>query len=320
MLEQTGLARRRAMRRIRLAVGAAALAVAVAVPCTMATGAPAHKRSHKATYLDPSAPLNARVNDLLGRMTLQEKIGQMDQIVIGKLRGPSNPANGDCNGGNSDQLQAACLQKVLIADETGSILSGGTDNPADNTGAGWANQYNTIQHYAIDHSRLHIPVIYGVDAVHGFGHPFKATLFPQSIGMGATWDPALAEQAGAATRQQLLATGGNWNFAPVQDLARDTRWGRYYETWSEAPVLAAAIGGANVRGMQGGGFDAPKVAATVKHFAGYSQSINGHDRVEEQLSPRYLQDTFLPSYAGGVDAGAATVMVNSGSVNGVPAP
>jgi beta-glucosidase len=184
---------------------------------------------------------------------------------------------------------------------------------------GWAVQYNTIQRYAIQHSRLHIPIIFGVDAVHGFGHPFEATLFPQSIGMGATWDPALARAAGAATRQQLLATGGNWNFAPVQDLARDNRWGRYYETWAEAPVLAAAIGAANVRGMQGGGFDAPKVAATVKHFAGYSESINGHDRVEAQLSVRYLQDTFLPSYAGGIDAGAATVMVNSGSINGVPA-
>jgi beta-glucosidase len=184
---------------------------------------------------------------------------------------------------------------------------------------GWAVQYNTIQRYAIQHSRLHIPIIFGVDAVHGFGHPFEATLFPQSIGMGATWDPALARAAGAATRQQLLATGGNWNFAPVQDLARDNRWGRYYETWAEAPVLAAAIGAANVRGMQGGGFDAPKVAATVKHFAGYSESINGPDRVEAQLSVRYLQDTFLPSYAGGIDAGAATVMVNSGSINGVPA-
>ncbi|HVD49728.1 MAG TPA: glycoside hydrolase family 3 N-terminal domain-containing protein, partial [Gaiellaceae bacterium] len=201
----------------------------------------------------------------------------------------------------------------------GSILSGGTDNPVDNTGRGWAEQYNTIQHYAIDHSRLHIPVIYGVDAVHGFGHPYRATLFPQSIGMGATWDTELARAAGAATRQQLLATGGNWNFAPVQDLARDNRWGRYYETWAEEPQLASALGAANIRGIQGGGFDSPQVAATVKHFAGYSQSINGRDRVEAQLPIRYLQDIFLPAYAGGLDAGAATVMIDSGSINNIPA-
>ena len=263
--------------------------------------------------------VNGRVESLLRRMTLEEKIGQMDQIVIGKLKAASAPANGDCNGGNNDPLQPACLEKVLITDKTGSILAGGTDNPKDNTGRGWAEQYNTIQRHAIEHSRLHIPIIFGVDAVHGFGHPFEATLFPQSIGMGATWDPALAEAAGAATRGQLLATGGNWNFAPVQDLARDNRWGRLYETWAEQPALAAAIGGANVRGIQGGGFDAPKVAATVKHFAGYSGSINGHDRVEAQVPLRYLQDQFLPSYAGGIDAGAATVMVDSGSLNGVPA-
>jgi beta-glucosidase len=266
-----------------------------------------------------AASVNGRVESLLRRMTLEEKVGQMDQIVIGKLKAASAPANGDCNGGNNDPLQPACLEKVLITDKTGSILAGGTDNPKDNTGRGWAEQYNTIQRYAIDHSRLHIPIIFGVDAVHGFGHPFEATLFPQSIGMGATWDPALAEAAGAATRGQLLATGGNWNFAPVQDLARDNRWGRLYETWAEQPALAAAVGGANVRGIQGGGFDAPKVAATVKHFAGYSGSINGHDRVEAQVPLRYLQDQFLPSYAGGIDAGAATVMVDSGSLNGVPA-
>jgi beta-glucosidase len=272
-------------------------------------------------YLDSHASVNDRVKDLLHRMTLEEKVGQMDQIVIGKLRDPTAPADGNCNngGGNNDPLQASCLQRVLIDYKTGSILSGGTDNPAENTGKGWAEQYNTIQHYAIEHSRLHIPVIYGVDAVHGFGHPFEAPLFPHSIGMGATWDPELAEAAGAVTRRALLATGGNWNFAPVQDIARDNRWGRYYETWAEQAALAAALGAANVRGIQGGGFDSPQVAATVKHFAGYSESINGHDRVEAQLPIRYLQDVFLPSYAGGIDAGAATVMVDSGSINNIPA-
>ena len=105
----------------------------------------------------------------------------------------------------------------------------------------------------------------------------------------------------------------------MQDIARDNRWGRYYETWSEEPALAAALGGANVRGLQSGGGDGLKVTATVKHFAGYSESINGHDRVQADLPIRYLQDTFLPSYAGAIDAGAGTVMVDSGSVNGIPA-
>jgi beta-glucosidase len=305
------------MRRIFLVVGAVAALVTTTLVLTVA----AAPGAGRARYLDRHAPISERVNDLLHRMTLAEKVGQMDQIVIGKLRDTTSPANGDCNnaGGNNDPLQTTCLQRVLIDYNTGSILSGGTDNPADNTGHGWAQQYNTIQHYAIEHSRLHIPIIYGVDAVHGFGHPFEATLFPQSIGMGATWDTDLAEAAGAATREQLVATGGNWDFAPVQDLARDNRWGRYYETWSEAPELAAALGSANIQGLQGAGHKSLQVAATVKHFAGYSQSINGHDRVEAQLPIRYLQDVMLPSYMYGIDAGAATVMVDSGSINSIPA-
>ena len=122
------------------------------------------------------------------------------------------------------------------------------------------------------------------------------------------------------TAKALRATGWNWAFAPVQDLSRDNRWGRTYETWAEEPALAAAMGAANVNGLQSaGGGNSLKVTATVKHFAGYSESINGHDRDEAQLPLRYLQDTFLPSYAGAIDAGAGTVMVDSGSINGIPA-
>src|SRR2546421_8286800 len=255
------------MRRILLAVGS----IVALVSATLVITAGAAPGAGGPRYLDANAPTSERVNDLLHRMTLSEKVGQMDQIVIGKLRAPTEPANGDCNnaGGNHDPLQTSCLQRVLVDYNTGSILSGGTDNPADNTGRGWAEQYNTIQHYAIDHSRLHIPVIYGVDAVHGFGHPYEATLFPQSIGMGATWDTELAQAAGAATREQLLATGGNWGFAPVQDLPPDNRWGRHYQTWGQEAPPAGALGAANIERLQSGGVDSPQVAAPVEHFAGY---------------------------------------------------
>jgi beta-glucosidase len=305
------------LRRIHAVLGAL-----VVVAASVVVGVTSGSASTTVTYMNPHVPISARVSDLLRRMTLKEKVGQMDQIVVGKLRGPANTPDGNCNGGNGDQPLPPCMQKVLIADATGSVLSGGTDNPPENTGKGWAELYNTVQHYAIGHSRLHIPIIYGVDAVHGFGHPTDATLFPQSIGMGATWDTKLASAAGAATRDQVCSTGTVWDFAPVQDPARDNRWGRYYETWGEQPALSAAMGGANISGMQSGGCPTNpglRVASTVKHFAGYSESINGHDRVEEQLPIRYLQDVFLPSYAGGINAGADTVMVNSGSINGVPA-
>lgn len=306
---------------VRHSVFALCLTTLVAVAPSGGASAAPQNDFDSSSYLNPRAPVAARVEDLLRRMTLPEKIGQMDQIVTGALRDSTNPADGNCrnSGGNNDPLQPKCLENVLIKNFTGSILAGGTDNPPNNTGKGWADWHNEIQRVAIERSRLHIPVIFGVDAVHGFGHPFETPLFPQSIGVGATWDPAVAKASGEATARALAATGWTWNFAPVQDLYRDNRWGRAYETWAEQPVLSAALGGAYVTGLQGTDRNSLRAAATVKHFAGYSQSINGHDRVEAQLPLRYLQDVHLPSYAGAIDVNAATVMVNSGSVNNVPA-
>ncbi len=275
-------------------------------------------------WLNPNKPIQARVNSLLGAMTLPEKVGQMDQQLVDNLSGPSNA----CGSQGWAQLNDSCMKTWLVDNNVGSLLAGGTDNPPDTTGKGgsgntgydWANEYNMIQKYAIQNSRLHLPVIFGVDAVHGFGHPWQAPLYPQSIGMGATWDPSATQAGGAATGKALRATGWVWDFAPVQDLSRDNRWGRTYETWAEEPDLSAALGAANIRGLQSPGpAGSLGVTATVKHFAGYSQAINGHDRNEALLPLNYLQSMILPSYAGGIDAGVGTVMVDSGSINGVAA-
>jgi beta-glucosidase len=311
-------------RRLVAAVAAAASVLAVgALSAVVSQGVAGAARS--APWLDSQRPISSRVNALLGAMTLAEKVGQMDQQLVTTLTDPNGATCGD-NGFNLPN--PACLKKVLVDQHTGSVLAGGTNNPIDTTGQGgagntgfdWANEYNIIQKYAIQNSRLHIPLIFGVDAVHGFGHPWQAPLFPQSIGMGATWDPAAARAGGVVTANAVRATGWNWVFAPVQDLSRDNRWGRTYETWGEEPALTAAMGGADVQGMQqpasGNSLD---VAATVKHFAGYSQAVNGHDRNEALLPLNYLQSMILPSYAGGIDAGAQTVMVDSGSINAVPA-
>jgi beta-glucosidase len=308
------------MRRILPRAWVAIVAVAVATLSATAA-APAGGSPH---YLDQKASIHHRVNDLLHRMTLQEKVGQMDQQLVDNVTGPSNA----CGSQGFAMPNSTCMKTVLVDNYTGSVLAGGTDNPPDTTGLGgpgntgydWANEYNMIQKYAIENSRLHIPLIFGVDAVHGFGHPWQAPLYPQSIGMGASWDPSAARAGGVATADALRATGWVWDFAPVQDLARDNRWGRTYETWAEEPALSAAIGAANVQGLQAPGpAHSLDVTATVKHFAGYSQAINGHDRNEALLPLSYLQSVILPSYAGGIDAGAGTVMVDSGSINGVPA-
>src|SRR3954451_13556789 len=275
-------------------------------------------------WLDANRPVSARVHALLGGMALPEKVGQMDHHPLDDVTGPSNA----CGSQGFAMPNSTCMKTVLVDNYTGSVLAGGTDNPPDTTGLGgtgntgydWANEYNMIQKYAIENSRLHIPLIFGVDAVHGFGHPWQAPLYPQSIGMGATWDPSATAAGGAATGKALRATGWVWDFAPVQDLSRDNRWGRTYETWAEEPVLSAALGAANIRGLQSPGpAGSLGVTATVKHFAGYSQAINGHDRNEALLPLNYLQSMILPSYAGGIDAGVGTVMADSGSINGVPA-
>jgi len=315
--------RRTPGRRRAFPAAMAAVALAIGVSASAAT-AQSVSATGRPAYLDPRLPIQARVTDLLSRMTLPEKIGQMVQIEATQV---TDTTSNCTSTGGFNMPNPVCEQKIFVDDRAGSILAGGTDIPPDttnsggtgNTGLDWANEYNTMQSFAIQHSRLHIPVIFGVDAVHGFGHPWQAPLFPHSIGMGATWDPSAAMAGGVVTASALRATGWNWDFAPVQDLARDNRWGRYYETWAEEPALAAALGGAFVRGLQTPSNNGLNVTATIKHFAGYSESINGHDRVQAELPIRYLQDTFLPSYAGGIDAGSGTVMVDSGSINGIPA-
>ncbi|MBO0816003.1 MAG: glycoside hydrolase family 3 protein, partial [Actinobacteria bacterium] len=315
--------RRRSVRRTALPAATAAVALAIGMTAAAVNGQSAAATGRPA-YLNSHLAVQARVTDLLGRMTLPEKIGQMVQIEATQVTDTNNACT---STGGFNMPNPVCEQKIFVDGEAGSILAGGTDVPPDTTGKGgkgntgldWANEYNIMQSYAMAHTRLHIPVIFGVDAVHGFGHPWQAPLFPQSIGAGATWDPSAATAAGEVTGSALASTGWNWDFAPVQDVARDNRWGRYYETWGEEPALDAAMGGAFVHGLLGTNVGGLKVAATVKHFAGYSQSINGHDRVQAELPIRYLQDLFLPSYAGAINAGAGTVMVNSGSINGIPA-
>jgi beta-glucosidase len=286
------------------------LTFATAAACVAAVASVPAQAGDNPTYTNPNAPLDLRVHDLLSRMTLAEKIGQMDQISVVRMQGDCEWSGGDFN--------ADCMKKVMADNAAGSILSGGGAGPAVNTPGNWAKMVNTVQQYAVQNSRLHIPVLYGVDAVHGHNNVLGATVFPQQIGLGATWDPSLVNEVGASGARAVAATGIDWNFAPVADLARDRRWGRYYETFGEDPLLTGTLAASSVRGIEGAD-GAKKVVSSVKHFAGYSVPSNGHDRVPADVSLRYLQDTLLPSYKAAVQAGARTVMVNSGAVNGIPA-
>ena len=202
-------------------------------------------------YQDPDLPTGKRVADLLGRMTLEEKIGQMTQA----------------------ERAAVFDDPTLIAEwQVGSVLSGGGSTPPGNTPEAWVAMVNTFQAQALT-TRLGIPLIYGVDAVHGHGNVFGATVFPHNIGLGSTRDPALAEAIGRATAAEVQATGIPWNFSPCVCVTRDERWGRSYESFSEDPQLVIRMS-AIIDGLQGDDLAADgSVLATPKHFAGDGNTV-----------------------------------------------
>lgn len=264
------------------------------------------------TYLNQHASVQARVSDLLGRMTLAEKIGQMTQIEVSQIVG-------NCNYGPGP-LNQTCAHNVLGTAAVGSILSGGGSPPTENINGAdspqdWATAINAVVKYSVDNNPLHIPVIYGADVVHGHNNVLGDTMFPEQIGMGATYDPALEQATQVSAGKAALATNVRWAFGPIADVDRDTRWGRYNESFSEDPTLAGAMEAAGVTGLQASG----QVAASVKHFAGYGAASTGLDRTDADMSIRWFQDYQLPSYQAGLAAGGETVMVDSGAVNGVPA-
>jgi beta-glucosidase len=293
--------------------GAIALAVLLLGLRTAAPSA-ASPRAEMPAYQNASLPTAQRVQDLLGRMTLKEKVGQMGQINVTILQG--DPAN-DWDRG---PLNPVKLDEVLKVNQIGSILSGGGAwPPSGDDGRAWAEQINAIQKFALDSSRLKIPIIYGADAVHGHNNLFDATMVPHQIGLGATFDAPLAERLGQSTARAVRATGVVWDFAPVLDTERDLRWGRSYEPFGEDPLLTGILGAATIRGLQGHNLaSAGSVAATAKHFVGYSAPDSGMDRTDATIDLAELQDLHLPPFQKGIDAGVATVMINSGSVNGEP--
>jgi beta-glucosidase len=289
-------------------------AVALAI-LALAGGALASAASSSAStplYENPHASPDARAADLVRHLSLDEQIGQMVQIQVGHLYG-------DCSGYNAGPLNASCAKQVLDTDAVGSILSGGGDVPGagfyPNTPKTWATQINAMEKYAIDHSKHHIPIIYGADVVHGHNDVIGTTLFPQQIGLGSSFDPALVKSVQKSAGKASAATNVRWAFAPVADVDTNSRWGRYYESFGEDPVLDGAMAGAAVQGLQ----SAPTVASTVKHFAGYGASDNGLDRTPADISLRSFQTYQLPSYEKAIDSGALSVMVNSSSINGIPA-
>ena len=167
-------------------------------------------------YQDPQLPIEERVEDLLSRMTLAEKVGQMTQIEVARLMGRDQWDRGPLNN--------TWLRNILRDNVVGSVFSGGGSAPVPNTPRDWAEMTNAIQAYALEPSRLRIPIIYGVEAVHGHNPVLGATIYPHNIGLAATWNPELVRKVAEAAANDVAATGVHWNFAPVGDLGLDMRW------------------------------------------------------------------------------------------------
>jgi beta-glucosidase len=260
--------------------------------------------------LHPARPLPTatarRVRSLLSQMTLKEKVGQMTQLEVGMIT--------DGQEGNL-RVNPDKLRRAVNDYGVGSIL-----NVKDVAlpPAKWHEILGAIA-AAADQTRLKIPVIYGIDSVHGANYIAGATIFPQALGMASTWDYQLMLAAAGITAAETRSVGIPWNFSPVLDVGRQPLWPRLYETFGEDPYLASVMGAAVVRGYQGDDPSSPiRVAATLKHYVGYSDPVSGHDRTPALIPDITMREIFLPPFATAIKAGALAVMVNSGELNGIP--
>ena len=243
-------------------------------------------------FNDSTLPLEARVADLMGRMTLKEKIGQMTMADAPELVQPSD------------------VTRLGL----GFLLEGGEGIPPTNTPSGWADQFDSLQKRAL-HTRLSVPILLGVDAVHGFAHATGTTVFPHNIGLGATRDPQLVEDIGHVTALELAGAGVRWTFSPCLAVVRNERWGRTYESFGETPELVSSMA-VLIKGLQGTSLSPTSVLATAKHFVGDGGTLNGKDRADTRGEERMLRALHLAPYKAALANGAQAVMVSFSSWNG----
>lgn len=247
---------------------------------------------------DKEAPkAEDKVQQLLSQMTLEEKIGQMVQVDSGALKNKAD------------------VSKYFL----GSVLSGGSSDPAaGNSAQAWLDSVGQLQSQARQ-TRLKIPLLYGIDAVHGHNNIDGAVILPHHIGLGATHNPELIQRAERVTAEEVAGTGIRWAFAPCLAVAQDERWGRTYESYGEGTALVAELGAAAVRGLQGDSLSAnPKsVLACAKHFIGDGGTQGGKDQGNTICDEATLREIYLPPYRAAIEAGVGSIMVSYSSWNGV---
>lgn len=265
---------------------------------SQSAGEPGADDDGEAIYLNPDIPISQRVDDLVSRMTMAEKIGQMTLV------------------------QNYSVTSQDIADlSLGALLSGGGGYPRDNSPGGWVDMIDGFQEEALE-SRLSVPLLYGVDSVHGHNNLKGSVIFPHNIGLGAAASPKLVEDIGRATAVETAATGAYWNFAPVLSAPQDIRWGRTYEGFSEDTALVAELGRAYLVGLQGDDLaDRTTILATPKHFVGDGGTTWGSSTTDDYMidqgvtdvDEEFLRTVFLTPYIDAIEAGAKSIMISFSS-------
>jgi len=255
--------------------------------------------------------VDKKVEDLLMKMTTEEKIGQMTNIGLTAI----------CQGefwNDADTLiiDTAELRYMINKNHIGSVQGKGKYPPSKEE---WHNIIKQIQDFAINETRLGIPVLYGIDGIHGANYTASSVLFPQQIACAATWDTEFAKKMGEVTSYELKASSIPWNFSPVLDVSNQPLWGRIFETFGEDTYVASKMGEAYTKGSQSNDISGDfSTAVCLKHFIGYGNPNNGKDRSTAKMTEYELRQYYLPPFKKSIETGALTIMLNSGSISGIP--
>ena len=248
------------------------------------------------------------LDSLMRTLSIEDKVGEMTQLTLGMLCDGSGPYTLD----EPHTLNEDKLKKAIVDLKIGSILNSGGHAYSSSK---WNTLIEGIQAAATQKKTSGIPVLYGIDAIHGATYTSGAELSPQQIGLAATWNTELVRKIAENSAKDVFESGIPWNFSPVLDLGLDPRWPRFWETFGEDPLLTSDMGEAMVLGYQEGPYP---IAATLKHFYGYGMPLSGKDRTPAWIPERQLREYFLPPFERAINAGAKSIMVNSGELNGIP--
>lgn len=259
--------------------------------------------------------IKQKVEALLKEMTLEEKVGQMAQITLDVI----TKGKDRYSSYNPVELDMERLKDALVNYHVGSVLN--TANNRAQTVEAWYRIIGGIQDMATKETRMKIPVIYGIDAIHGVTYTAGATMFPHELALAATWNPQMGYTLGEITAYETRASNIPWNFSPVLDLGADPRYSRLGEGMGEDPYLISCFGIEMIKGYEGdnNNISSPyKVASCMKHFLGYAVPISGKDRTPAYIPDNVLREYHLPPFKAAIEAGAHTIMINSGIINGIP--